>query len=496
MRLTITVELAGIASISLAQQTVQWRASAGTSGTGDLAPLMNSEVLSRLAASPDLAIIEKINQEAGDFSERAALLPRRAVPLDLLLMPLRARGELIGALVVGVAAGGVLNENEKSSLEHLAELAALTLDNLLLFETVNTAQRVWEQTFDAITDGIIVYDDQSYIVRCNLHAAQLLGLSSPLEAVGLSEKDSLMRLFGKRAAAYHLTKRAGEASSFELQGEDGSRYLVSLAPLQLAAGEQQWSVLTWSDVTELSAIQEQLARTRRLAMTGQLAAGVAHEINNPLAAITTCAETMLLDLSENPEFEARAQEHDWIFYLEEIVRQALRGKGITQGLLDLSRQRSPELRPCDVNLIVAQCGKLYEQRAGKQIVLRTDLDAQLLPIATDEAMLRQILDNLLKNALDALAQEGTITISTSRVDNRLVIVVADTGPGIPPEQMLRLFEPFYTTKEVGRGSGLGLAISSALAETLGGALTVESKEGVGSRFSLWLPYRLASISGA
>lgn len=492
VRRATTAEWAGVASLSPAQRHVRWMA--GSGAARDLTHLFTGDTWRRLASSPTPVTLVQVDSAVEDSSERAVLLPRRAMAAtNLLLLPLRARGELTGVLCVAPA--GTLGPDEKSILENLAELAALTLDNVLLLETVGAAQRVWEQTFDALTDGIIVYDDQSRIVRCNLRAAQVLGLASPAEAVGLFEKELLARLFGKRAAAYHAARRAGEASSFELQSADGGRYLVAMAPLQLADGPR-WRVLTWSDVTELSALQERLARSRRLALAGQLAAGVAHEINNPLTAITTCAETMLLDLSEGPEFAALAQEREWIFYLEEIVRQALRGKGVTQGLLDLSRQRSADLRPCDINLIVAQCSKLYEPRAGERIMLKTEYEPQLAPVLTDEAMLRQILDNLLRNALDALEQHaaGAVTISTSRADDCVVIAVADTGPGISAELMPRLFEPFYTTKEVGRGSGLGLAISSALAESLGGALMVESKEGAGSCFRLALPYRTVAPS--
>src|SRR2546423_3731312 len=114
-----------------------------------------------------------------------------------------------------------------------------------------------------------------------------------------------------------------------------------------------WSVITWSDITDLSEMQEQLARSRRLATVGQLAAGVAHEINNPLAAITTCAEATLRDSKAAPaSLRAFISERNWQFYLEEIIRQALRCKSITRGLLDLSRQRRARRAPCAINTLV------------------------------------------------------------------------------------------------------------------------------------------------
>jgi two-component system NtrC family sensor kinase len=105
-------------------------------------------------------------------------------------------------------------------------------------------------------------------------------------------------------------------------------------------------------------------------------------------------------------------------------------------------------------------------------------------------MVRQVLDNLISNAIDAVGESGEITVSTHRVGERVAIEVADTGHGISPEMLVRIFDPFFTTKDQGKGSGLGLAISYTLAEALGGALTVESKQGAGSRFRLWIPRRL------
>jgi len=233
-----------------------------------------------------------------------------------------------------------------------------------------------------------------------------------------------------------------------------------------------------------------LGRSRRLASVGQLAAGVAHEINNPLAAITTCAEATMRDLRQNSETQALAESHQWNYYLEEIVRQSLRCKEITRGLLDLTRQRQAQRVRCDINLIAKQCAKVALQRAGSAIEFEIDLDQNIGEVASDAAMLRQILDNFLSNAIDALeGNEGKIDVSTRRDGDRLMLEVADTGSGIPVDSLARIFDPFFSLKGPGKGYGLGLAICSMLAESLGGAITVESKEGEGSRFRLWIPRR-------
>ncbi|HEX6184274.1 MAG TPA: ATP-binding protein, partial [Pyrinomonadaceae bacterium] len=424
------------------------------------------------------------------------------------------------------------------------DMAALALDNARLLDTLGAAKRVWEQTFDAIPDGIIVHDDRMRVVRCNLAAAEAMGLH-PAQVAGMSCAEAFARLFGERAAAYHMRPGTPRTtSSFELQAEDGRRYLVSVAPLlslesgvwslepeegrraassttseaesevcevvseekgaQAASGAassglqtpgagtqtSSWSVITWSDITTLAEVQEQLARSRRLATIGQLAAGVAHEINNPLAAITTCAEATLRDIKADPETARAAEERQWDYYLEEIVRQALRCKQITRGLLDLSRQKRARRDPVDLNRVVAQAAQLFEQRgAESDVKVEVSADPAVGEVATDEAMVRQVLDNLLSNALDALGEGGVVRVSTVLDGERVRVEVEDTGPGIAPETLARIFDPFFTTKDPGRGAGLGLAISLTLAEALGGALTVESRPGKGSRFRLWLPRR-------
>lgn len=529
VRRTMRADTTSVASFSLAENTVTWRAMSGydTQRAGDndevVVPL-RGELVKRAAALDKITIIAGIGARAE--------LPASDFPLhssegvcDLALVPLASRGERLGALAVGYRTTHVFTEDERQLLKSLAEFAALALENARLLETVGTAKKIWEQTFDAIPDGIIVHDRRMRVVRCNAHAAEMMDL--PLaKVIGLSCSDAFARLFGERAAAYHMGQGTGAASSFELQAEDGRRYLVSVAPITSLESEvwsreptsadvhsqpsdtkaqdappsdsmkpvsnlqSHWSVITWSDVTELSEMQEQLSRSRKLATVGQLAAGVAHEINNPLAAINTCAEAVVRDMRETPETAELAASRDWNYYLEEIIRQVFRCKEITRGLLDLARQRRARRVACDLNAIAGHAARLTEQRAQLQAVTVTiNLDPNVDEVATDEGMVRQVLDNLLSNAVDAVGHGGQITVSTLRAGERVAIEIADTGHGIAPELLVRIFDPFFTTKDPGKGSGLGLAICHTLAEAMGGALTVESKQDSGSRFRLWLPRR-------
>lgn len=492
VRRIMRADTASVASFSPDDQMMIWKALSGFRshsivGGQPIRLPMQDHFYERRAVSDSIMILEGIGLSRD--------LPVEDFPLhlaegvrDLALAQLKARGEKLGALIVGYRSAHHFTDDDKQLLEDLAEMTAMVLDNARLTETVTIGKKIWEQTFDAIPDGIIVHDHLMQIIRCNAHAAEMMNLSLS-ETIGLSCADAFARLFGERAAAYHMGESTGTASSFELQAEDGRRYLISVAPLD-QPGSPGGSVITWSDVTELSEMQEQLSRSRRLATVGQLAAGVAHEINNPLAAITTCAEATLRDMRAQTDTAKLAEEREWSFYLDEIIRQALRCKAITRGLLDLSRQRRPQRAACDINALVAQSARVAQQRvASEAIKVRVELDDNVSEVATDAGMVRQILDNLLSNALDAVGQEGQITVQTMREGERVAVEVADTGQGIAPDLLVRIFDPFFTTKDPGKGSGLGLAICYTLAEALGGALTVESKQNSGSRFRLWLPRR-------
>jgi two-component system NtrC family sensor kinase len=311
----------------------------------------------------------------------------------------------------------------------------------------------------------------------------------PSAIIGLPFAEAFGRMFGQRAADYYLAGNYGASTVVEVQTEYGRRFLVTISPVPQSDGESV-IVVTWNDVTRLSEVQDQLGRSRRLASVGQLAAGVAHEVNNPLAAITTCAEAVMRDLTRDQVTKQLSESHQWNYYLEEIVRQALRCKEITRGLLDLTRQRQAKRILCDVNAIAKQCAKVALQRAGVNTQFKINLDENIGEVATDAEMLRQTLDNLLSNGVDALDEQGgTVEVSTIRDGDRIAIEIADTGNGISPEVLPKIFDPFFSTKGPGKGYGLGLAICLTMAESLGGGITVETKEGEGSKFRLWIPRR-------
>jgi two-component system NtrC family sensor kinase len=492
VRRIMHADVASILSYSLVDETVTWKAASGFSPDIDY----EQSVLRPLAVAFARQALDSNTVVIFEGIGISPDLPAESFPAhaaegihDLAIAPLRIHENRSGAVTAGYRTRHHFTEEEKRLLQDLAEMATVALNSAQLLETVSAAEKIWEQTFDAIDEGVVVYDEQRRIIRCNARAAEMIEMRSE-EVVGLVFDEALTRLIGEKPATYYLAQNRDAQSAFEAQTEAGRRYLISIHSIERPHGKTV-SVAGWNDVTRLSEMQEQLARSRRLGSVGQLAAGVAHEINNPLAAIATCAEAIMRDLRRDEAMQAVAEERQWPYYLEEIVRQALRCKDITRGLLDLTQQRQARRALSDINMIASQCVKAAVQQSDtSRVEFEIKLDGNVGEVATDAAMVRQVLDNLLSNAVDALGEKGgRVTISTTREGERAVIEVADDGQGIPADLVSRVFDPFVSTKGAGKNYGLGLAICAALAESLGGGLTVASKEGEGSRFRLWIPRR-------
>jgi two-component system NtrC family sensor kinase len=237
-------------------------------------------------------------------------------------------------------------------------------------------------------------------------------------------------------------------------------------------------------------LDERLLQTQKLAAMGELAAGVAHEINNPLAIIRQEAEWIGkvlrgANLSEGPQV---AEIRD---SLREIVQQVDRARDITANLLTLARKREPVIQKVDLNRLVRDMAALVEKEAkARNIQVIRRLQEDLPVIYSDGPLLRQVILNLLNNARQAVEKDGSITIITGQVENqRIIVTIADSGRGISPEHLDRIFDPFFTTKAPGMGTGLGLAISQGIIHGLGGEITAASRAGAGAAFTIVLPVR-------
>jgi two-component system, NtrC family, sensor kinase len=290
-------------------------------------------------------------------------------------------------------------------------------------------------------------------------------------------------------AAFDQVFDTGEIVQEELDvgiGGEQRIYRISRIPMRLEGDAITHVITVGEDVTEQRLSERRILQSEKLAAIGHLAAGVMHEINNPLATIGACVEAMEGRLSDpgGPPVNALRD------YLQIVDKEVQRCTGIVSGLLDFSRPKGKAKQAVQLNAVVEDALFLikHHQRFGQLVVTR-ELDPALPTTAANPEQLIQVFMALMLNALDAMEAGGRLTVRTgrSRVSAELFAEVEDTGVGIPRAQQLVIFEPFFTTKPPGQGTGLGLAISYGIVREHGGRIEVESEPGKGARFRVVLP---------
>ena len=232
---------------------------------------------------------------------------------------------------------------------------------------------------------------------------------------------------------------------------------------------------------ELVSMQERVAQAERLASLGMLAAGVAHEINNPLGGILALTA---LSVEDTPESDPRRDN------LCEVLRQTERCRDIVKGLLEFSRESKPGMEELDINKTLTDTLSLIgNQSLFFNVEVVQNCAADLPPVMADLSQLQQVFMNLLVNAAQAMREQGRITVTTryDSADDQVIVAIADEGHGIAPEHIAHIFDPFFTTKASGHGTGLGLSIVYGIVTKHNGTITVQSQVGSGTTFTLRFP---------
>jgi two-component system, NtrC family, sensor kinase len=431
--------------------------------------------------------------------------------------PLRFAGQTVGALIVAFDRAQDFTENESRLVDAAAQMSALAahISSLYMTERESAAylareverrtieresqRRLTEAIIDSLPVSLYAIDRKFRIVAWNRNR-ETGGQGVPREAaIGRNIFEVLTRQ--PRAtleAEFERVFQTGEIERIEQETKaaDGTsrHWLVSKIPMRVEGDEVSHVITLGEDVTSRVEAGIAVARAEKLAAIGRLAAGVVHEINNPLATISACAESLEARAREGA-FDESADAEDLRDYLALIRSEAFRCKSITNGLLDFSRMRAGSRAPVNLGHVLDSAARLVShQKRGGLIKIEVDAEDDLRLVSGDEGQLQQAVIALATNAIDAMPGGGTLKFSARNKlaingakPGAVVVEISDTGVGIAPEILPKIFDPFFTTKETGRGTGLGLAVCYGIVTEHGGSVTVESTVGRGTTFTLTLP---------
>jgi two-component system cell cycle sensor histidine kinase/response regulator CckA len=414
-------------------------------------------------------LVERVSSvDRGRFETFHAQALREAPKKLTSELSLRTRNGMTPVLLEGSA-------SEKSDATLL--LAFIDLTNLKRAEEVVSEREArLSAVFETVGDGIVTVGSDGRIESCNGAAARLFGTSSAW-LVGQPVEQVIPGFTG----------RVGHArSELAVERVDGSVFPVEVTVNTLVSHEATRLVGVISDLSERKvreanelSLQAELRQAQRLEAIGTLASGIAHDFNNLLMGVGGCAQLALKKL--DPEHEAYG-------YLRRAAGAILRGANLTRQILRFSDTRRSTDEPVELDGIVAGARDLIHSLVGEQIALSVFAGAPGLCIAADPGYIEQVLLNLASNARDAMPDGGALTLRTELEQGGMVALsVRDTGIGMSDETKRRVFEPFYTTKEVGKGTGLGLSTVFAVVRRMGGSIAVESAPGQGTTFTLNLP---------
>ena len=416
-------------------------------------------------------------------------------------VPCVFEGTAIAVLALGhKETGEPFNSEDLALLTAVAAQVATAIENGRLYrqlhlkaEELGRLREFNESILESLDDGMVVFDADERVVRWNHALESFYGMTKdqtagrPLaEVFDPAFVDALRaaRTESPRGASLFkvpLTSRAGGPGA----SPESRRLLVNATavPLQGPTGADVVSgtILLIENITGRVRLEEQLQISEKMASIGLLAAGVAHEVNTPLTGISSFTQMLLEGADPNDPRTA---------VLEKIERQTFRAAKIVNGLLTLSRPgtNDGERTRVDLNAVVADVLSLLEHQLEMgSIRVRRELAASPVAVVGVEHQLQQVFLNLFLNARDAMPRGGWLTVWTRAEDGELVAEVADTGSGIPPEHLARIYDPFFTTKAIGRGTGLGLSIGYGIVREHGGSIRCDSSVGQGTRFTLTLP---------
>jgi two-component system NtrC family sensor kinase len=425
--------------------------------------------------------------------------------------PIRFGGQTLGALVVAFHHREDYAANQCRLIDAAAQQGALAAHISLLYlharESAATLavevdrrageaemhERFTEAIIDTLPVSLYAIDRNHQIVAWNRNRelgelgvprGQVLG-KSIYEVLTKQKRELLESEFSRVFSTGEIQRIEQETIT---KTGDTNHWLISKIPMRADETDGVSHVITVGEnITARVKSERAVARAEKLAAVGRLAAGVVHEINNPLATIAACAESLEKRIAEGA-FADSTDAEDLKEYLGLIRDEAFRCKQITNGLLDFSRLRAGNRAPLNLADTIKMTARLVtHQHRGDNIQIEIETVNDLPPVLGDEGQLQQAVVALATNAIDAMPDGGTLTLRANRSGPNVIVEIKDTGSGIPQENLTKIFDPFFTTKDVGRGTGLGLAVCYGIVSEHGGRLDVRSAVGVGTTFTISLP---------
>lgn len=363
-------------------------------------------------------------------------------------------------------------------------------------EALQKSEATGRALLESASEGIVLIDASGRITLINAAAERMFGydrselLGQPLEVLLPEHLTSAHREHRARYFAEPRVRPMGIGLDLAGRRKDGTEFPIEISLSYIRSAEGMSAMALVTDITERKRVETQLQRqrevlyqTEKLAALGTLSAGIAHEMNNPLGIITSRIEVMLLDAEE------QALPPQVLEDLQVLHRATQRVARIASNLRSFARQAPREHAPINLNAIVEETLLLMTKPLEVDgISIVASLDPELAPILGDASTLQQVLLNLVTNAREAMRSGGEVKIETSRLRDRqhwVRLVVSDTGPGISPEDLTKVFDPFYTTKT--GGTGLGLSVSYGIIQDHHGTVDVQSSPGRGTTFVLAFP---------
>jgi two-component system NtrC family sensor kinase len=387
--------------------------------------------------------------------------------------PLVAAGRTMGAVSLARERPGTLGPAELTLVALVLAQAAIALENARLVELLSSAKREWEQTVDAISQAICIVDAHGTVRRANRVFAELV--QTAVTAIPGRPWLGLLPPAWSDPVARAIAE--GAATSVEIRAGERILLLTSIPLVEPGS-----AVLVFEDQTDRRRLQEQLIQSEKMSAIGQLIAGVAHDLNNPLASVVGFSDF----LAEAGEIPPSLQEP-----LQVIRQEAERAATIVKNLLSFARSQEGErVRQPVKPLLESTLGLLRNQLMAHKVEATLEVEPGLPEVEVNANQIKQVFVNLINNAAQAIASDapsGRIWIAAKRVRDGLAVSVTDSGPGISDELAARVFEPFFTTKPEGQGTGLGLSICQGIMKEHGGRITLETRPGAGATFTVELP---------